>query len=759
MALKILLTTCLVISSSSALASLRSEIKLKNLLEDFDFSQQQAYYSSKQLEVGPSYEYLKSAKENLDKNIRLTLHYLTKAEKNAPKNLTHLINYYRAKALMSVGDYVKAVDRLKSLIRHSSFSEGRKYEIKSLLLDAFLELGQNNEFLQFFSRFKGHSRFDFTLDEYYLKAASLLEERGDYSTMYQYLERLVEFYPISKLSRRAFIKLNEYACESVEKKNIPRYYFSYKLLTKLGRHVSLDQSLKDFILFSSQRLLRKKRRKAQYLSELERVDFLFDARLYKNAFELGQQISRDKYFSFEKDEKAKLLTLLGILANRLYKHKEAAKYFSLTKSETIGRANRTKLSEYLADSLSYGGFKSMASDLYGHIAEKTNNRLLRWHHFWNRYSISDWEQASLLLKRSRTKYVPPRDYLQPHGPLYWRARVLENSNDIKQAEDLYKKLLETHSDDIYGNFIAFRHPQLIASKSNREKNFQNIHQVEQETWVQGKSLSLLGNDFKYKEKINNLIQLFRIKMYTDVADGLKTLNLSKLSLEELAIVSALSKYVGAYYVEQKSARKYILKLIPNAVNWYQITKHQDNLNMIWKSYYPKAYETLVFKVADVLTIDPFFILSIMRMESYYNEKSLSYVGARGLMQIMPYTALQIAKRIGHDDFELDAMWNPKVNIVYGGWYLSFLLEYYHDNPILAAAAYNAGPFAVNAWVERCDGCEFDEFIESIPYRETRGYVKNVVKSLVRYHRIYASERLPNLFTSIPRKLPPNEEFF
>ena len=170
--------------------------------------------------------------------------------------------------------------------------------------------------------------------------------------------------------------------------------------------------------------------------------------------------------------------------------------------------------------------------------------------------------------------------------------------------------------------------------------------------------------------------------------------------------------MGAYYVEQKSARKFILKVIPNAVNWFEITKHQKDYNQIWKSYYPKAYEPLVFKVADILEIDPFFILSIMRMESYY-EKALSYVGARGLMQIMPYTALQIAKRIGHEGFKLDSMWDPKVNIVYGGWYLSFLLTYYNQNPILAAAAYNAGPFAVNAWVERCNGCAFDEFVESI----------------------------------------------
>ena len=748
----------LAIYSTLALASLQSDIELKSLLDKSHLDSKQPKIISSD-DVAGSYEYLKKASINLERNIRLTLHYLTKAEETASKDLSYLVHFYRAKALMKIDDYERAITILKPLVKYQGFSEDRQYKVKSLLLDALIKMEKNDEFLRYFSKFNGNSRFDFTLDAYYLKATKILEEKGEYKTMYKYLERLAAFYPISKMSREAFNKLIEYTCESYEKKNVPRYYFSYKLLTKLGRHVSLDESLREFIVFSSERKLRKKRKKPEYLNDMERVGFFYDARLYHHAFDLGKKISRDRYFKFKGNERTKLLTLLGILANRLYRHKEAAKYFSLTRAEDSRGLNQTKLSEYLADSLSYGGFKGIASELYGHIAAKTNNRLLRWHHFWNSYSIDDWEEASLLLKRSRKKYVPPRDYLQPHGPLYWRARVLENADEPDLAEDLYRKLLGTHSDDIYGNFIAFRHPELIKNNPQPSEGKQAKWQKEIEIWYQGKNLSLLTVQSKQMDKINMLIQLYRAGLYEDVADGLKTIHLSKLKLEELSLVSALSAEVGEYYVEQKSARKFILKVIPNAVNWFEITKHQKDYNLIWKSYYPKAYEPLIFKVADTLNIDPYFILSIMRMESYYNEKSLSYVGARGLMQIMPYTALQIAKRIGHETFELNSMWNPRVNIVYGGWYLSFLLNYYNQNPVLAAAAYNAGPFAVNAWVERCNGCAFDEFVESIPYRETRGYVKNVIKSLVRYHRIYSSKQLSGLFSAIPKKLPPNEEFF
>ena len=149
----------------------------------------------------------------------------------------------------------------------------------------------------------------------------------------------------------------------------------------------------------------------------------------------------------------------------------------------------------------------------------------------------------------------------------------------------------------------------------------------------------------------------------------------------------------------------------------------------------------------------------MRTESHYKESSISYVGARGLMQIMPYTAIEISNRLNHKNFNLGDMWNPDNNIVFGSWYLSFLLRRFHDNFILAAAAYNAGPFAVHEWMNRCNGCSSDEFIESIPYKETRKYVKNVIRSLTRYHRIYKSRQQLGIAKKIPTGLPANNDFF
>jgi soluble lytic murein transglycosylase len=114
----------------------------------------------------------------------------------------------------------------------------------------------------------------------------------------------------------------------------------------------------------------------------------------------------------------------------------------------------------------------------------------------------------------------------------------------------------------------------------------------------------------------------------------------------------------------------------------------------------------------------------------------------------------------HDDtFDVLDLTKPEINIGYGGYYLDKLLRYYGGNPYLAAAAYNGGPLNVNQWLEACGSCSSDEFVEAIPFRETRRYVRQVMTNLAQYGRIYAGKMtLPSL-PRLPKHLPDGEEIF
>lgn len=155
----------------------------------------------------------------------------------------------------------------------------------------------------------------------------------------------------------------------------------------------------------------------------------------------------------------------------------------------------------------------------------------------------------------------------------------------------------------------------------------------------------------------------------------------------------------------------------------------------WKNIYPKAFENAVSIASRRTKVPMEFIWSIMRAETIYRPDAISPVGARGLMQIMPKTGRKIASLVG-EDVDVDSLVRPYVSIKLGAYYLQRVLKKFKGNLALAAAAYNGGPHRVHAWMNLFGRLDLDEFIEHIPYQETRNYVKKVSKYYATYHLVY-----------------------
>ncbi|MBI5286904.1 MAG: transglycosylase SLT domain-containing protein, partial [Deltaproteobacteria bacterium] len=133
-------------------------------------------------------------------------------------------------------------------------------------------------------------------------------------------------------------------------------------------------------------------------------------------------------------------------------------------------------------------------------------------------------------------------------------------------------------------------------------------------------------------------------------------------------------------------------------------------------------------------VNPYLVAAVMREESAFNPRVVSRAGAVGLMQIMPATGQWVAQRLGHRSFHPDRLFNPEVSIQLGSWYLGHLAREFNGNLILTIAGYNAGPEVVAQWVKTLPR-EVDEFIESIPFSETRSYTKRVIHSYIEYLRV------------------------
>ncbi len=141
--------------------------------------------------------------------------------------------------------------------------------------------------------------------------------------------------------------------------------------------------------------------------------------------------------------------------------------------------------------------------------------------------------------------------------------------------------------------------------------------------------------------------------------------------------------------------------------------------------FPSAYRDSFLRWGNAAGVDPFLLMGIARRESAFNNEAVSPVGARGLMQLMPGTAAQVSNQLGIARPSLGELFEPELNIRLGSTYISDMLKRYRGNRLAATAAYNAGPGRVDRWLREAPQ-EFDLFVESIPFRETRAYVQAVL---------------------------------
>ena len=152
--------------------------------------------------------------------------------------------------------------------------------------------------------------------------------------------------------------------------------------------------------------------------------------------------------------------------------------------------------------------------------------------------------------------------------------------------------------------------------------------------------------------------------------------------------------------------------------------------------YPLAYWETVQKNAVKRGLDPYLVLALVRQESLFDSQALSPASAFGLMQLLPSTAGQEAKRMGLPPPEIEKLYDPDLNIILGTQHLKGLLQIYSNNIVKAVAAYNAGKNAVDRWERKLSALDQEEFIERITYRETRLYVKLVLRNYWIYKNLY-----------------------
>ena len=270
---------------------------------------------------------------------------------------------------------------------------------------------------------------------------------------------------------------------------------------------------------------------------------------------------------------------------------------------------------------------------------------------------------------------------------YWHARALEETGDPNKANEIYAELANKR------NYYGF----LAADKINAPYNMNHYPIPEnKDEFTRIESLPAMKRAYEF----------YKLGMaYPARREWHHALN--KMTTYQMQMAAAVASQWGWHN---------------RAILAMSRAKAYDDLVL----RFPILFNDLLDKYAKKRNLDPSWMYGLVRAESAFIEDVRSPAGALGLMQVMPKTGRETAKRIGLRGFKTSKLKKAETNIPIGSAYMKQMLDRFNGNMVLATAAYNAGPHRVLKWLPK-NGCEEpDIWVEQIPFNETRKYVRRVL---------------------------------
>ena len=278
---------------------------------------------------------------------------------------------------------------------------------------------------------------------------------------------------------------------------------------------------------------------------------------------------------------------------------------------------------------------------------------------------------------------------------YWKAKTLEKQGKKAEARAIYQALSRLSTPSYY-SYLAQRKTGLVPNISSSDASAKGtVSQIR-------------------SEKAELLIELGILEDATLEIDKIKR---QANSSQELLYVSTLYAKANDFYNSIAVAQEIGL---PEA----------NRLS------YPQGFTEIVKGYSARYNVDEFIVYSIIREESRYKKNAVSPSGAIGLMQLIPPTGRSTAAEVGISGYNTDMLYVPRVNVELGIAYFKKVLDQFGGNVHLALASYNAGPHNVAKWMAKLPDLDMDEFVEEIPFLETRNYVRRVLRSYGVYKALY-----------------------
>ncbi|MBM2805837.1 MAG: Tetratricopeptide repeat protein [Deltaproteobacteria bacterium] len=446
-----------------------------------------------------------------------------------------------------------------------------------------------------------------------------------------------------------------------------------------------------------------------YLTKLAALHLSTGSR--NEALPILAQIARDYPDSAEAPN---ALYQIGQIYWNRHENGRAFDYFTtlLEKYPASGFTDRAQYAS--ADIHEYFGRKDEAIQYYSRVQKQSPKSQLRddaaWRLAWLYYRSGELQPAQSAF---RSLVAQSKDGPFASAAVYWQARIAEKLGEMEAAKQLHRQIVN-RGEESYYQALSLRALERLGAPHDLP--------------LPAQPTAVSQADPPMRTEL-----MFHLSRARELA----ALALHSLAVVELDDVNRQSKpqdrlralLMREYFNSQAYGRSLSLA--------QQLPYSQSERDLY---RYPLAYWELIQQKTQERGLDPHLVLALIRQESLFNSRARSPAAALGLMQLIPPTAARVAKQIGLPAPTQQKLFEPELNITLGTQYLKDLLERYSNNWFKAIAAYNAGEAAVDRWEKEILTDDIEEFVERIPYVETRGYVKLVLRNHRIYKRLYETNK-------------------
>ena len=338
-------------------------------------------------------------------------------------------------------------------------------------------------------------------------------------------------------------------------------------------------------------------------------------------------------------------------------------------------------------------------------AKKHMTESVGWYANAGKAPLSDeafqWKVRSALrsqewgIVRDTIQAMPPTQAVLPEWT-YWLGRALKAGGRTTEADALFEKI--SGQPNFYGNLADEELDRKILPPPKAKATTPEEQKAAQDN-----------------PAIRRALAFFRLDLRTE---AVKEWNWSLRDMDDRELLAAAN-------LAKRN------QIWDRAINTADKTKHEHDYSLRFLAPYGEQ----VRPAAQNQSLDDAWVYGLMRQESRFITSAKSNVGASGLMQLMPATAKWVARKIGLRDFSQGQVHDTQTNVLLGTSYMRLVMENLDNHPVLASAAYNAGPGRAKKW--RADRpLEGAIYAETIPFSETRDYVKKVMSNAVYYSAIF-----------------------